>query len=49
MLSSLKGVERLKVLSINELDLSGNQIVDSKEFERLKGFIALKKIRMEGN
>ena len=49
MLQSLKGIERMKGLKINELDLTGNQIKDSTEIQRLKEFKELKKLRIEGN
>ena len=39
----------MKGLKINELDLTGNQIKDSTEIQRLKEFQELKKLRIEGN
>jgi hypothetical protein len=45
----LKGIERIKGLKINELDLTGNQIIDCTELQRLKGFQELKKLRIEGS
>jgi len=45
----LKGIERIKELKINELDLTGNQIIDCTELQRLKGFQELKKLRIEGS
>ena len=49
ILLSLKGIERIKGLKINELDLTGNQIIDCTELQRLKGFQELKKLRIEGS
>ena len=39
----------MKGLKINELDLTGNQIKDTTEIQRLKEFKELKKLRIEGN
>jgi hypothetical protein len=45
----LKGIERMNGLKINELDLTGNQIIDTEELQRLKGFQELKKLRIESS
>jgi hypothetical protein len=45
----LKGIERIKGLKINELDLTGNQIINCTELQRLKEFQELKKLRIEGS
>ena len=37
----------MKGLKINELDLTGNQILDCTELQRLKGFQELKKLRID--
>jgi hypothetical protein len=39
----------LNGLKINELDLTGNQIIDTEELQRLKGFQELKKLRIESS
>lgn len=49
MLSSLKGIEKMITLPINELDLSNNLITSSVELERLKGFKELKTLIVMGN
>ena len=36
-------------LKINELDFTGNQIIDTEELQRLKGFQELKKLRIESS
>ena len=45
----MKGIERIKGLKINELDLTGNQIINCTELQRLKEFQELKKLRIEGS